>query len=68
MRAAFLLPYVAPVVAVTFVWRMMLNPEFGIVNQFGQNVLGWDEPIPFLSQARGTWDCSDWGSRCRRRC
>ncbi|GAA1973301.1 sugar ABC transporter permease [Microbacterium pumilum] len=56
VRAAFLLPYVAPVVAVTFVWRVMLNPEFGIVNQFGQNVLGWPEPIPFLSQATGTWD------------
>ena len=53
VRAAFLLPYVAPVVAVTFVWRIMLNPEFGIVNQFGQNVLGWDRPIPFLSQAQG---------------
>ncbi|MCE3276978.1 MAG: ycjO2 [Propionibacteriaceae bacterium] len=56
VRAAFLLPYVAPVVAVTFIWRTMLNPQFGIVNVFGQNVLGWDEPIPFLSQARGTWD------------
>ena len=39
MIAAFLLPYVAPVVAVTFVWRIMLNPEFGIVNHFGQQVL-----------------------------
>lgn len=56
VRAAFLLPYVAPVVAVTFVWRIMLNPEFGIVNHFGQQVLGWSEPIPFLSQSRGVWD------------
>jgi multiple sugar transport system permease protein len=56
VRAAFLLPYVAPVVAVTFIWRTMLNPQFGIVNVIGQNVFGWDEPIPFLSQARGTWD------------
>ncbi|MCM3657619.1 sugar ABC transporter permease [Agromyces mediolanus] len=55
VRAAFLLPYVAPVVAVTFVWRIMLNPEFGIVNEFGQNVLGWDEPIPFLTQAVAHW-------------
>jgi multiple sugar transport system permease protein len=54
VRAAFLLPYVAPVVAVTFIWKTMLNPQFGIVNQFGQNVLGWDEPIAFLSQATGT--------------
>jgi multiple sugar transport system permease protein len=54
VRAAFLLPYVAPVVAVTFVWRTMLNPQFGIVNQFGQSVLGWEQPIAFLSQATGT--------------
>ena len=56
VRAAFLLPYVAPVVAVTFIWRTMLNPQFGIVNEFGQSVLGWDEPIPFLSQAVGSLD------------
>lgn len=55
VRAAFLLPYVAPIVAVTFVWRMMLNPEFGIVNEFGTGVLGWAEPIPFLSQATAHW-------------
>ena len=55
VRASFLLPYVAPVVAVTFVWRTMLNPQFGIVNQFGQAVLGWDQPIAFLSQTTGTW-------------
>lgn len=53
VRAVFLLPYVAPVVAVTYVWRTMLNPQFGIINQFGQNVLGWDEPIPFLTQPTG---------------
>jgi multiple sugar transport system permease protein len=53
VRAAMLLPYVAPVVAVTFVWRIMLSPEFGIINQWGQRFLGWDDPIAFLSQARG---------------
>jgi multiple sugar transport system permease protein len=55
VRAAFLLPYVAPIVAVAFVWRMMLNPEFGIVNELGQNILGWAEPVPFLSQATAHW-------------
>lgn len=55
VRAAFLLPYVAPVVAVTFIWRTMLNPQFGIVNELGQSLLGWDRPIAFLSQARGSW-------------
>jgi multiple sugar transport system permease protein len=53
VRAAMLLPYVAPVVAVTFVWRIMLSPEFGIINDWGQRFLGWDDPIAFLSQARG---------------
>ena len=53
VRAAMLLPYVAPVVAVTFIWKTMLNPQFGIVNVFGQSFLGWERPVPFLSQARG---------------
>ena len=50
LRAAMLLPYVAPVVAVTFVWSVALNPQFGIVNAWGTRFLGWDEPVPFLSQ------------------
>jgi len=50
VRAAMLLPYVAPVVAATFAWSTMLNPQFGIVNYWGQRLLGWDEPIAFLSQ------------------
>ncbi len=50
VRASLLLPYVAPVVAATFVWGVMLNPQFGIVNEFGTSLLGWDEPIAFLSE------------------
>jgi multiple sugar transport system permease protein len=53
VRAAMLLPYIAPVVAVTFVWRIMLNPEFGIVNAVGTRVFGWEQPVAFLSQATG---------------
>src|SRR4029453_3027691 len=49
VRASLLLPYVAPVVAATFVWTVMLNPQFGIVNEIGTNVLGWDGPLLFLS-------------------
>jgi multiple sugar transport system permease protein len=49
IRASLLLPYVAPVVAATFVWGVMLNPQFGIVNEVGAGLL-WDEPIAFLSQ------------------
>ena len=50
VRASMLLPYVAPVVAVTFVWSTMLDPNLGIVNALGRDWLGWEEPIPFLSQ------------------
>ncbi|WP_222263066.1 carbohydrate ABC transporter permease [Modestobacter marinus] len=50
VRATLLLPYVAPVVAATFVWGVMLNPQFGIVNEVGTGLLGWEEPIAFLSQ------------------
>jgi multiple sugar transport system permease protein len=45
-----LLPYVAPIVAVTFVWTTMLSPQFGVANYWGTRLLGWDEPIAFLSQ------------------
>jgi multiple sugar transport system permease protein len=41
---------VAPVVAVTFVWEVMLSPQYGIVNEWGTELLGWDAPIAFLSQ------------------
>lgn len=49
IRAALLLPYVAPVVAATFVWSTLLNPQFGLVNEWGTGLLGWKEPIAFLS-------------------
>ena len=47
-----LLPYVAPVVAATFVWSTMLNPQFGVVNHYGTTLLGWDDPIAFLSSGK----------------
>ena len=50
VRASMLLPYVSPVVAVAFVWSVMLDPNLGIVNAFGEEVLGWERAIPFLSQ------------------
>jgi multiple sugar transport system permease protein len=49
VRACMLVPYVAPVVAAAFVWTTMLNPQFGVVNHYGTSLLGWDEPIAFLS-------------------
>lgn len=44
LRGALLFPYIAPVVAVAFAWRMMLNAQFGIVNQL------LDQPVDFLAQ------------------
>jgi multiple sugar transport system permease protein len=55
VRGVMLLPYVAPVVAVTFVWQIVLNPQFGIGNHIGVSVLGWHHPIPFLSEQRGSF-------------
>lgn len=49
LRAAMLLPYVAPVVAVAFVWEVALSPQYGVVNDWGQRLFGWDDPIAFLS-------------------
>ncbi|MFF9689606.1 carbohydrate ABC transporter permease [Streptomyces sp. NPDC014623] len=49
LRAAMLLPYVAPVVAVSFVWEVALSPQYGIVNEWGRTLLGWEDPIAFLS-------------------
>ena len=50
LRAFMLLPYVAPVVAVAFVWEMLLNPQYGLVNAWGTSWLGWDEPVDFLGR------------------
>lgn len=52
VRACMLVPYVAPVVAAAFVWTTMLNPQFGVVNHYGTSLLGWDDPIAFLSSGK----------------
>jgi multiple sugar transport system permease protein len=54
VRGVLLLPWVAPVVALAFVWQVLLSPQLGFVNAVGTDVLGWDQPIPFLSQEEGT--------------
>jgi len=51
VRAAMLLPYVAPIVAVTFAWSTMLSPQFGVINHWGVQLFGWDDPIAFLTQS-----------------
>jgi multiple sugar transport system permease protein len=54
VRGVLLLPWVAPVVAIAFIWQVLLSPQLGFVNAVGTDVLGWDQPIPFLSQESGT--------------
>jgi multiple sugar transport system permease protein len=53
VRGALLLPWVAPVVALTFIWQVLLSPQLGFVNAIGTDILGWNAPIPFLSQESG---------------
>jgi multiple sugar transport system permease protein len=53
VRGVMLLPYVAPVVAATYVWQVMLNPATGFVNEIGDRWLGWKHAIPFLSEQTG---------------
>lgn len=44
-RAFLLFPYIAPVVSVAFIWRLMLDKNFGIVNAAlgleGADAVGW---------------------------
>jgi len=49
VRGLMLFPYVVPVVAATLVWQIMLNPTFGIINEW--LTAGGGEPIRFLSSA-----------------
>lgn len=40
IRGLVLLPYVAPLISVAFVWRFMLDPLYGIVPYVGSDLLG----------------------------
>ncbi len=46
VRGFMLFPYVAPVIAATFVWRLMLSTQFGIVNEWIRNA--GREQVDFL--------------------
>lgn len=49
VRALLLVPYVLPLIAAVTIWQTLLNPQYGIVNAFGRQVLGWQQSIGFLS-------------------
>lgn len=50
LRGLFLFPYVAPVIAVAFVWAFFLDPFSGTVNALGQRWNLLAGPVNFLGQ------------------
>lgn len=49
VRGLVLIPYVLPVVAAVMIWKTLLHTQYGFVNAFGREFLGWSAPISFLS-------------------
>jgi len=62
-RGLLISPYVAPIVAVTFTWSFILDPQLGILNWFAVNKGFINQPIPFLSQR--WWTFHIMGFPCR---
>lgn len=62
-RGLFISPYIAPVVAVAFVWSFILDPQLGVLNWFAVDKGLLAEPIPFFSQR--FWDVSLFGLQIR---
>ena len=50
LRGILISPYIAPIVAVTFTWSFILDPQLGILNWIGVEKGLLAQPIPFLSQ------------------
>ncbi|MBW1711167.1 MAG: sugar ABC transporter permease [Deltaproteobacteria bacterium] len=50
VRGLLLSPYIAPVVAVTFTWSFILDPQLGVLNWLAVDKGLFSQPIPFLSQ------------------
>jgi multiple sugar transport system permease protein len=57
LRGLFISPYIAPVVAVTFVWSFILDPQLGVLNWLAVNKGLLTQPIPFFSQR---WLAFEW--------
>lgn len=51
-RTAYYLPVVTPVVVIALIWRQMMNEDFGLINQFLQNIGLINNNIPFLTGGR----------------
>ena len=63
VRGLFISPYIAPVVAVTFTWSFILDPQLGVFNWVGVDTGLLAQPIPFLSQR--WWELDLIGVRVR---
>ena len=50
LRGLFISPYIAPVVAVTFTWSFILDPQLGALNWLAVNKGLLAQPIAFFSQ------------------
>jgi multiple sugar transport system permease protein len=50
LRGFFISPYIAPVVAVTFTWSFILDPQLGALNWLAVNKGLLAQPIAFFSQ------------------
>lgn len=50
LRGLLISPYIAPVVAVTFTWSFILDPQLGVLNWLAVNHGLLTQPVPFLSQ------------------
>ena len=50
LRGLLISPYIAPVVAVTFTWSFILDPQLGVLNWLAVKNGLLIQPVPFLSQ------------------
>jgi multiple sugar transport system permease protein len=50
LRGLLISPYIAPVVAVTFTWSFILDPQLGLLNWLAVKTGILSQPVPFLSQ------------------
>ena len=56
LRGLFIAPYIAPVVAVTFTWSFILDPQLGVFNRFAVDH-GVSElcPLPPYDRGKESW-------------
>ena len=53
LRGMVLLPYVAPLISIAFVWQFMLDPLYGVVPYVGSDLLGlYDGNVDLLGNSR----------------